>query len=166
MEQALLVSEQHTTWEVLATHPRAAARDQRGLEEPGDVSPSTRSENWRTVPTTPSASSPFEYQCAVIQALWLPVAKSRSLEYGPRNAKQALEQIRTLHRKHEARRREQEEAEWIRANRTRYAGRWVALSGQNLIAEAATSTEVAQAASSTPSPLIVYIDNDLPFAGW
>ncbi|HEY2467769.1 MAG TPA: hypothetical protein VGI45_07995 [Terracidiphilus sp.] len=89
------------------------------------------------------------------------------MEGGPRVAQAALEQIRVLHRKQETRRREQEEAKWIQANRKRYAGRWVALLGATLLAEGDSARVVAQASAGAAStPLIVYLENDPPFAGW
>lgn len=167
MEQALLVSEQQQpTWKGLSNLP-SAPWDEQGLEEAGGVSHSTENESWKIVPLSSVDSSPFEYQNAVLRAVWLPMARSRPVEHGPTNARQALEQIRALHRKQEARRREQEEAEWLRLNRMRYAGRWVALLGANLLAEGDSATVVAQASAGAAStPLIVYLENDPPFAGW
>jgi hypothetical protein len=168
MEQALLVSEQRPTWKVLSNLPSAAVpRDDQSLEEAGSVSPFVESRSGKILPRPASASSPFDYQNIGLRALWLPTATVRHMEGGPRVAQAALEQIRVLHRKQETRRREQEEAKWIQANRKRYAGRWVALLGATLLAEGDSARVVAQASAGAAStPLIVYLENDPPFAGW
>jgi len=61
-----------------------------------------------------------------------------------------------------------DELEWIRENRNRYAGRWVALAGKTLLASGGSAREVFDAASgSNGTPLIQYIESEtLPFAGW
>jgi hypothetical protein len=169
MSPALLVSEQHAHWDVLALPPSAvAAWDETVTQSAGSVSPSSQGGESSILHSPSLASSPFEYQRAVIHAVWLPIAKSRSSERNnPRSAELALEQIRALHRKQETRRREQAEAEWIAANRGFYAGHWVALLGPDLIAAGDSARAVAQAAAGAPStPLIVYLDRELPFAGW
>jgi hypothetical protein len=193
MASALLVSEQHADCDVMAQPPSAvAAWDDTVTQGPGSLSGSFHSSEWSTQASSSWTSSPFGYQRANIAnvdvVLWSAAksfgyqranianidvvlwsaAKSRSPErHNPKNAQIALEQIRALHRKQEGRRREQAEAEWIAANRARYAGRWVALLGGDLIAAADSAKSVAQAAAGAPStPLIIYLDYDLPFAGW
>lgn len=174
MESALLVSEQHAHCDVMAPPSSpVAAWDETVTQDPGRLSGSFYYSRWSTQASSSLTSSPFDYQRvdyqrAIIHVVLLSTAKTRSSErHDPRNAQLALEQIRALHRKQERRRREQAEAEWIAANRARYAGRWVALLGGDLIATGDSAKAVAQAAASAPStPLIIYLDHDLPFAGW
>jgi len=169
MAPALLVSEQHANWDVLAPPPSAiAAWDETITQKAGPVSPFFQREEWSFSPAPSVTSSPFEYQRAILHAGRLPITKSHSSErHNPRNAELALEQIRALHRKQESRQLEQEEAEWIAANRMCYAGRWVALLGGVLIADGKSARVVAEASAGAPStPLIIYIENELPFAGW
>ena len=169
MAPALLVSEQRTNWGAVEPLPSAVAGwDETITQRVRSVSPPLQWENWSIHPTSSLISSPFEYQSAVTNAEWIPSAKSRLPERNnPKNAELALEQIRSLHRRQEARRRDQEEAKWIATNRGRFAGHWVALLGGNLIAAGDSAKAVAQAASGVPSaPLIIYIENELPFAGW
>ena len=61
-----------------------------------------------------------------------------------------------------------DELAWIRENRSRYAGRWVALAGKTLLVCGDSAREVFDAASgSNGTPLIQYIEGEtLPFAGW
>jgi hypothetical protein len=169
MAPALLVSEQHAHWDFPALPLSAvAAWDATVTQSTRSVSPSFQGGVSSILPSPSLTSSPFEYQRAAIHETWIPIAKSRSAERNnPRNAQLALEQIRALHRKQETRRREHAEAEWIAANRGHYAGRWVALLGGDLIAAADSARAVAQAAAGAPStPLIIYLDQELPFAGW
>ena len=68
--------------------------------------------------------------------------------------------------------REPFEAEqvWLRANGCAYRGRWVALSGAQLLAVGATAAEVYRGAKDAGIrvPFVEYIpaDDVLPFAGW
>jgi len=60
--------------------------------------------------------------------------------------------------------------QFIATNRQRYAGRWIALSGDTLLAEAATAREVyaAIAGAREPVPLVVKVEpvDEPPFGGW
>lgn len=61
-----------------------------------------------------------------------------------------------------------QEINWLAANKHRYAGRWIALEGDHLLAVGATSREVfAQLRDCDSPPLVIRIEeNDLSFAGW
>ncbi|MEW6129672.1 MAG: DUF5678 domain-containing protein [Acidobacteriota bacterium] len=61
------------------------------------------------------------------------------------------------------------EMEWLKAHRAEYAGQWVALDGEHLIAHGTNSQAVREAArrSGIRLPLIVQVESDdLPFGGW
>lgn len=60
------------------------------------------------------------------------------------------------------------ERHWLAANRHRYAGRWIAIEGDQLLAVGDTSREVfAQLGDRLRPPLVIRIDEeDLPFGGW
>lgn len=164
MASALLVSEQNLPWDVLAPLPSAvAAWDNAISQDTGTLSSLARIEA-----STFPPSSPFDCQSDPYLAESMPAVKGRPLKAARAgNAQEALAQIRSLQSKREKRRREEEEIKWISVNRARFAGRWVALLGADLIAVGDSAKEVAQAAAAAPStPLVVYIDVDLPFAGW
>jgi hypothetical protein len=61
-----------------------------------------------------------------------------------------------------------EEMNWLAANKRRFAGRWIALEGEHLLAVGNTSREVfSQLSANAAPPLVIRIDEeDLPFAGW
>ena len=169
MASALLVNEQHAHWDVLAPTPSAIAElGGQVAQRAGSVSGAFHSGEWSIQPLFSFAGSPFEYQLVITHAVRLSASKSSLSERNnPRNAQLALDQIRALHRKQEARRREQAEAEWIATNRRHYTGRWVALFGGDLIAVGDSARSVAEAAAKAPStPLITYLNDELPFAGW
>lgn len=60
------------------------------------------------------------------------------------------------------------EARWLAENRTRYAGRWIALQGRTLLAVGTTAREVFSQVKGQPTPpLVIKIDaDDTPFGGW
>lgn len=62
------------------------------------------------------------------------------------------------------------EARWLKENAREYAGQWVALEGDQLIAAGSTAVEVrdAAAAAGVDRPLLVQVENPdgLPFAGF
>ncbi len=62
------------------------------------------------------------------------------------------------------------EIRWLREHREAYAGQWVALDGDRLIASGADAKEVFAAArrSGVARPLIVQVESghELPFSGW
>jgi Family of unknown function (DUF5678) len=62
------------------------------------------------------------------------------------------------------------ELQWIAEHRQNFAGQWVALNGNNLIAAGPNAKEVYKAAreSGVRLPLVVLIEspNELPFGGW
>jgi hypothetical protein len=63
-----------------------------------------------------------------------------------------------------------QEQEWVRAHWRQYEGKWVALSGDRLIAEAAGAREAIEKAraSGVHSPFLVHVTgpSELPFGGW
>lgn len=61
-----------------------------------------------------------------------------------------------------------EEMNWLAANKRRFAGRWIALEGEHLLAVGNTSREVfSQLPANAAPPLVIRInEEDLPFAGW
>lgn len=60
--------------------------------------------------------------------------------------------------------------QWLMANRERYAGKYVALSGDTLVGEGKTFREASDAARtngySEVFVTVIYSENDLPFGGW
>lgn len=169
MASALLVSEQHAECDAMAPpSSTVAAWDETVAQGSGRRSGSLHSSEWSASASSHRTSSPFEYQRNNIYVPCPQATKSLSPErHSPRNAQIALEQIRVLQQKQERRRREEAEAEWIAANRARYAGRWIALLGGDLIAVGDSAKSVAQAAAGASStPLIIFLDHNLPFAGW
>jgi hypothetical protein len=60
------------------------------------------------------------------------------------------------------------EARWLAENAYKYAGRWIALEGDQLLAEGATAKEVfARVENQSTPPLVIQVaTDDLPFAGW
>jgi hypothetical protein len=65
---------------------------------------------------------------------------------------------------------QQTEQYWLLANRLMYIGKWVALSGDSLLAAGPNAPEVYSKARAlgVAVPFLAYIDPDdhLPFAGW
>lgn len=61
-----------------------------------------------------------------------------------------------------------QEMNWLAANKSRFAGRWIALEGEHLLAVGNTSREVfSQLPANAAPPLVIRInEEDLPFAGW
>lgn len=60
-----------------------------------------------------------------------------------------------------------EEQEWIAANRHHYVGQWIALQGSILLASGTEADEVfSKVHGVSPPPLLIYIEEGLPFAGW
>jgi hypothetical protein len=62
------------------------------------------------------------------------------------------------------------EQEWVRSHWREYVGRWVALEGSRLVAEAAGAREAVEKAkaSGVVSPFLVHVTepSELPFGGW
>lgn len=73
-----------------------------------------------------------------------------------------------ISRRHEAD-TAQAELRWLQQHRRQYAGRWVALRGDTILAEGRTSQEVFRAVrGARPIPRVVLVEGaeDLPFGGW
>lgn len=84
-------------------------------------------------------------------------------------AQNALRKIQEQSRANEVQQRHLEEMQWIRENRSRFVGLWVALIGSELLASGSTAKEVFEKASceSRQAPLVIRLDEEtLPFAGW
>ena len=65
--------------------------------------------------------------------------------------------------------RERTEFKWLALNRHRYAGRWVALDGDQLLAVGDSAREVyAAVGNHQPAPLVTRVEpeDELQFAGW
>jgi len=62
------------------------------------------------------------------------------------------------------------EQEWVRSHWQEYAGRWVALDGSRLVADAAGAREALEKAraAGVVSPFLVHVaePSELPFGGW
>jgi len=62
------------------------------------------------------------------------------------------------------------EMRWLAEHREEYAGQWVALDGERLLASGANAREVYDAArrSGVELPLVVQVESpdELPFGGW
>jgi hypothetical protein len=60
------------------------------------------------------------------------------------------------------------ETNWLARNRSQYAGQWIAIQGDRLIANSERAQDVFTAAKTvTPRALVVQIEkSELPFAGW
>jgi hypothetical protein len=86
----------------------------------------------------------------------------------PQEARRALDRLAHSRRNRESQNRLDEEASWIAANSARFAGRWIALLGSQLLAIGDSAREVFDLASGvTPTPLIIQVQEEpLSFAGW
>jgi hypothetical protein len=80
----------------------------------------------------------------------------------PRDAKESLHDVESIECK--------QELKWLSEHRHEYAGQWVALDGDRLIASGPEAREVYERArrSGIELPFVVQIEpsNELPFAGW
>ena len=60
--------------------------------------------------------------------------------------------------------------EWLKANREKYAGKYVALVGDRLVGEGDTIREAREKAKENgfqnPFLTIIYSETDVPFGGW
>lgn len=63
---------------------------------------------------------------------------------------------------------QQKEAKWLAENRARYAGLWIALEGDELLASGPSAKEIfAQVAHRSSPALVMQIESaPLPFSGW
>lgn len=64
----------------------------------------------------------------------------------------------------------QSQIEWLKQNRETYAGKYVALAGNELVGEGKTLREANEQAKEkgfrNPFLTFVYSENDVPFGGW
>ena len=79
-----------------------------------------------------------------------------------------LEQLKRVCRREQEEKRFRLETKWIAENRHKHLGRWIALEGDQLLAEGSTSREVFSKVSDRPDPPLVFRieEVDLPFGGW
>ena len=60
--------------------------------------------------------------------------------------------------------------EWLKANREKYAGRYVSLIGDRLVGDGETLREAREKAEANGCPnaftTIIYSETDAPFGGW
>jgi hypothetical protein len=82
--------------------------------------------------------------------------------------RRALAFLALLQQRAQRERQTRQEMKWLAENGRRFAGRWIALEGEQLLATGATSREVfSRVAGRAQPPLVIRIDEqELPFAGW
>lgn len=92
----------------------------------------------------------------------------RSVDDHLAQAHQALERLAQFQQSVRRDRQFRQEMNWLMQNRRHFAGQWIALEGERLLASGATSREVfAQVGERVPPPLVIQIeDEEMPFAGW
>jgi hypothetical protein len=97
-----------------------------------------------------------------------PAGRAVAVDEHLSQARRALESLARARQRTLRQRQFDQEMIWLAENRQKYAGQWVALDGDVLLASGKTSREVfAAVADYTPTPLVVRIENDQrPFAGW
>lgn len=83
-------------------------------------------------------------------------------------ARRAIEQIKIGREARDTRKRFADESQWVEQHRSEFAGKWVALLGNELLASADLASDVFQAVADIhPIPLVIRIEDEhLPFAGW
>jgi hypothetical protein len=59
-----------------------------------------------------------------------------------------------------------EEIAWLDEHRAEYAGKWVAISGNELLASGENAKEVFAHVKDTLPVMVVKVDEDLPWGGW
>ena len=85
------------------------------------------------------------------------------------DAKRAIRIIAAMSQQIASDRISQLESRWLSRNRREFAGHWIALEGDELLAHGLTAREVFQAVSGRPNPpLVIRLEDadELPFAGW
>ena len=83
-------------------------------------------------------------------------------------AHRALASLAQVRQRAERDRLFRQELKWLSQNGHRFSGRWVALEGDQLLADGATSREVfLKVSDRAKPPLVIRVANDDPaFAGW
>ena len=83
-------------------------------------------------------------------------------------ARNALQHFARDEKRVDSEKKFSEEMNWLAANKRRFAGRWIALEGEHLLAVGNTSREVfSQLPANATPPLVIRInEEDSPFAGW
>jgi len=100
--------------------------------------------------------------------LWREIESEREAAHLPKSEMLQCQSRAASPERAENNRQVEQEMHWLAENRDRFAGKWIALKGENLLAVGATAKEVfAKVADQNPPPLVIRIDaEDLPFAGW
>ncbi len=93
---------------------------------------------------------------------------SRTVTVHLAQVRAALETFAQSYTQAERHRKHQQSLEWLSKNRRQYAGQWIALQGDKLLATGRTAKQVySQVLGQQSPPLVVKIDaEDLPFGGW
>jgi hypothetical protein len=92
----------------------------------------------------------------------------RSVDIHRSEAHQAVEHLARFQERAQRDRQFSQEMNWLAQHRRTYAGRWIALEGDRLLAVGATAREVFAHVGERPRPpLVIQIENEeMPFAGW
>lgn len=96
------------------------------------------------------------------------VAKLQELGFETRYADDLTRTSTVTHSESEPGTHSSAEFQWLASNREDYAGQWVALEGDRLLASGASAREVfSRVRHLAHPPLVVRIEEEnLPFAGW
>jgi hypothetical protein len=95
--------------------------------------------------------------------------KEKVATRGPVSVAIAIEQLKNMRDVQRQETLAQLEMKWLSENKIRYAGHWVALQGDRLVAEGKSGSEVYEKIrGQKPAPLVVQLESHpLPFfAGW
>jgi len=109
---------------------------------------------------------PASMQWTAVVNIQAPAVAVHSISYRVRrDIRPTLELIKA---NYERRNREELETAWLQENRQRFAGEWIALQGNRLLAHSHIAREVFDVARTMrPRPLVMQIEQaDVPFAGW
>jgi len=96
------------------------------------------------------------------------VAKLQELGFETRYADQSVKSVARLHGSTGEDTQSSKELEWLASHREDFAGQWVALQGDRLLAAGQDAQEVfSRVRNVFPPPLVVRVEDEtLPFAGW
>ena len=160
MAEALLVSDQQFGWEFNLLGPARSAM-------PGNQQSLSFEFNDRLASVRADVSG-LVNQLDVKAFGDLRTRRDRTKRVGPKEVLQALSKIIEIDRRKSDEDRLRQELEWLEANRTRHAGKWVALCGSDLLAQSYVAREVfKQVANHDPVPAVIYIEpEESQFMGW
>jgi hypothetical protein len=160
MTDALLVSDQHIDESFLSSNSSApsACYGWSLIDE-------QRSRDWSAQPLAGFSShvTPFNLPLS-LEGAGIETTGGSS----PIVAQRVLEQLAALRRDRQMSQKAKDETEWVAENRARFNGRWIALSGRELLAVGESAREVFRATEHmVPPPLVIKIEEEsLPFPGW